>query len=82
MALLPAIALLRAVRSGASISPGFSGVLAVAAAVAAGAVGSAVICPIDRAAHETLWHLVPVLAWAAAGVVIGRAWFGRLIAGA
>ena len=77
MAAVPAIVLLRSVRAGASMAPGWSGVLSLGAAFAAGAVGSVLICPIDRAAHEALWHLVPVLAWATAGVIVGRAWFVR-----
>jgi hypothetical protein len=78
MALFPAVALFRFVRSGASLAPGWSGMLALAASLAAGAVGSAVICPIDRAAHEALWHLLPVVSLAALGVFGGKVWLSRL----
>jgi hypothetical protein len=78
MAVLPAVVLLRSVRGGASVAPGWSGMLTLAAALGAGAVGSAIICPIDRAAHEAVWHWLPVASLAAAGLVAGKIWFSHI----
>jgi hypothetical protein len=78
MAAFPAIALFRAVRAGASVAPGWSAGLTLVAALGAGAAGSALICPIDRAAHEMIWHWLPVAVSGAAGVWAGEVWLTRL----
>jgi hypothetical protein len=77
MAIVPAVALLRLVRRGATLDPYRAGVLVFAAALAAGAAGSALICPIDRPAHQTLFHLVPVVAMSALGALAGARWLTR-----
>jgi hypothetical protein len=78
MAVFPAFVLFRAVRAGASVAPGWSAGLTLLAALGAGAVGSAMICPIDRAAHEMIWHWLPVAVLGAAGVWAGQIWLVRL----
>jgi hypothetical protein len=77
MALVPAVILLREARAGASVEPGRTGVLVIMAAASAGAVGAALICPIDQSAHQLLWHFLPVVSLAACGPAAGHRWLGR-----
>lgn len=78
LAIVPTLALLAMVRAGAATAPAQAGVLVLAAALGAGAVGVALMCPIDRAAHQILWHFLPVVTFAAVGALIGRAALDRL----
>jgi hypothetical protein len=77
MALLPAVVLLREARAGAAVAPSWTGIFVVIAASSAGAVGSALICPIDQPAHQLLWHFLPVVTLAVVGPMAGRRWLTR-----
>jgi hypothetical protein len=77
-AAVPAVVLLSRVRRAAPLDAGWSGALAVLAAAGVGAVGAAVVCPIDRSAHQVIWHVLPVVALAAAGPIVGVLWLDRL----
>jgi len=77
VALVPAVVLVGQVRRAAPLDTTWSGIFAVAASLGAGAVSSAIICPIDRIAHQTWWHYLPVLSLAALGVIVGARWLAR-----
>jgi hypothetical protein len=78
LAIVPAIALFVMVRAGAATAPSQAGVLVLAAALGAGAVGVALMCPVDRAAHQVVWHFLPVATLAVLGSLAGRAALDRL----
>ena len=78
VALVPAAGLLRGAGAGASTQPAWTGMCAVLAAGAVAASGTALVCPIDAAAHQILWHFLPVISLAALGAVTGRIWLDRL----
>jgi hypothetical protein len=76
LALVPGWTLLEMIRQGAPM-PGFSiRGLAALAALAVGAVGTQVLCPVDEPAHLLVGHLVPVvvLAAATAALTYQRTW--------
>ncbi len=75
LALFPGWWLLEMVRQGAPMQ-GFSiRSLTALAAVAIGASGTQLLCPVDDPAHQLIGHFVPVVAFAAAaGVGYRRAW--------
>lgn len=70
-AAIPAVGLFVMVRRGLPLSPAWSAALAAVAALGFGAFGAQVICPIDRAAHLGLWHLIPVVSLAALTALVG-----------
>jgi hypothetical protein len=76
--LLPAVALMRFVRMAAPLDARRTGVLAAVAAGAVGATSAALVCPIDRAAHQFLWHFLPLAGLGAIGAVAGAIWLDRL----
>jgi hypothetical protein len=78
MAILPALVLGRLVRQAAPLAPRWTGLFAAAAALASGAAGSAIICPIDRPAHQTIFHLLPVIALSISGLLVAEVWLDRL----
>ena len=77
-AIVPAIMLVHTVRSAAPLDWAWTGIFAVAAGLAAGAIGSTITCPIDRIAHQAWWHLLPVVTLALLGPVVGARWLDRL----
>ena len=79
LALVPGWSLLEMVRQGAPM-PGFSiRGLAALAALAMGAAGTQVLCPVDEPAHLLVGHLVPVavLAGVTAALTCRRSWESR-----
>jgi hypothetical protein len=71
VALVPGIALFALVRRAAPIRAAWAGLLAVLATAAVGVLGANVICPIDRPLHLLLWHVAPLMLFAAIGAGLG-----------
>jgi hypothetical protein len=76
VALVPGIALFALVRRAAPLSAAWAGLLAILATTAVGVLGANVICPIDRPLHLLLWHVAPLMLFAAIGAGLG-AWLIR-----
>jgi hypothetical protein len=72
VALVPAVMLFVMVRRGAPLRPGWTAAMATVAAASAGALAVHVACPLDDPGHVFLGHLVPVMAMAAAAVMVRR----------
>jgi len=72
VALLPAVMLFVMVRRGTPLRPRWTAAMATAAAASAGALAVHVACPLDDPGHVFLGHLVPVMAMAAAAVMVRR----------
>jgi hypothetical protein len=72
VAAVPGIALFAMVRRGAPLSGAWAGLLAVLATVAVGVLGANIICPNDRPLHMLLWHVAPLVVFAAGGAALGR----------
>lgn len=70
--LVPGIVLLTMVRGAAPLRAAWAGLLALLATSAVGVLGTNMICPNDRPMHLLLWHVLPMLLIAAAGVALGR----------
>lgn len=77
-AALPGVVLLAMVRRGAAVHGTPAGTFAALAALGAGALGAAIVCPIDNAAHQITWHLAPVGSLAVVGAIAGALWLDRL----
>ena len=71
VALVPGIALFVLVRRAAPLHAAWAGLLAILATAAVGVLGANVICPIDRPLHLILWHVGPLMLFAAAGAGLG-----------
>jgi hypothetical protein len=70
--LLPGVLLVVMLRRAAPLRPRWTGALAAAAAMAAGAFAIQLVCPVDDAGHALLGHLGPVLAFGLTGALAGR----------
>jgi hypothetical protein len=73
IAAVPGIALFVMVRRAAPLRAVWAGLLAVLATAAVGVLGANVICPNDRPLHMLLWHVAPLMLFAAGGAALG-AW--------
>ena len=77
---VPGIALFLMVRRAAPTRAMWAGLLAVLATAAVGVLGANVICPNDRPLHMLLWHVAPLMLFAAIGAALGAwllKWPGR-----
>jgi hypothetical protein len=77
---VPGIALFVMVRRAAPLRAAWAGLLAVLATAAVGVLGANVICPNDRPLHLLLWHVAPLILFAALGAALGTwllDWAGR-----
>ena len=68
---VPGIALFLMVRRAAPTRAMWAGLLAVLATAAVGVLGANVICPNDRPLHMLLWHVAPLMLFAALGAALG-----------
>jgi hypothetical protein len=68
---IPAILAVVLIHRAAPLEPRWTALLGVLAAGAAGALTSEIACPIHAPIHIFLWHVVPVVAFAVVGGVIG-----------
>jgi hypothetical protein len=71
VAAAPGVALFLMVRKAAPLRAGWAGLLAVLATAAVGVLGANAICPNDRPLHMLLWHVAPLMLFAAIGVGLG-----------
>lgn len=71
IAAVPALALFIMVRRAAPLHAAWAGLLAVLATSAVGVLGSNVICPNDRPLHLIVWHVGPLMLFAAIGAALG-----------
>jgi hypothetical protein len=69
--LVPGIALFALVRRAAPLRAAWAGLLAILATASVGVVGANMICPIDRPLHLFLWHMAPLMLFAAIGAGLG-----------
>jgi hypothetical protein len=72
VAALPGLLLFVMVRRGAPLHAAWAGLLAITAAAAMGVLGANIICPTDRPVHMLLWHVLPLMLFAALGAALGR----------
>jgi hypothetical protein len=68
---IPAMLAVVLIHRAAPLEPRWTALLGVLAAGAAGALTSEIACPIHAPIHIFLWHVVPVVAFALVGGVIG-----------
>ncbi len=68
---VPGIALFLMVRRSAPLHAAWAGLLAVLATAAVGVLGANVMCPNDRPLHMLLWHVAPLMLFAALGAALG-----------
>lgn len=71
IAAVPGAALFVMVRRAAPLHASWVGLLAVLATAAVGVLGANVICPNDRPLHMLVWHVAPLILFAAAGAALG-----------
>jgi hypothetical protein len=71
VAAVPGVALFVMVRQAAPLRAGWAGLLAVLATAAVGVLGANTICPNDRPLHMLLWHVAPLMLFAALGAALG-----------
>jgi hypothetical protein len=71
IAAAPGVALFIMVRKAAPLRAGWAGLLAVLATAAVGVLGANTICPNDRPLHMLLWHVAPLMLFAAIGAGLG-----------
>lgn len=71
VAAVPALALFVMVRKAAPLRATWAGLLAVLSTAAVGMLGSNVMCPNDRPVHLLLWHVAPLMLFAAVGAALG-----------
>jgi hypothetical protein len=71
VAAIPGAALFLMVRRAAPMHATWAGLLAVLATTAVGVLGANIICPNDRPLHMLLWHVAPLLLFAALGAALG-----------
>jgi len=71
VAAVPGVALFMMVRKAAPLRPAWAGLLAVLATAAVGVLGANTICPNDRPLHMLLWHVAPLMLFAAIGAGLG-----------
>lgn len=70
--LLPGWALFTMVRRAAPLQPTWTAGLSALAAVALGALGVQIVCPIDDPAHHLAGHFMPTVVLAMCGTLAGR----------
>ena len=68
---VPGVALFLMVRRAAPMHAAWAGLLAVLATAAVGVLGANTICPNDRPLHMLLWHVTPLMLFAALGAALG-----------
>jgi hypothetical protein len=68
---VPGVALFLMVRRAAPLRAVWAGLLAVLATSAVGVLGANMICPNDRPLHMLLWHVAPMMLFAAIGAALG-----------
>lgn len=71
VAAVPGVALFLMVRQAAPLRAAWAGLLAVLATAAVGVLGANSICPIDRPLHMLVWHVAPLMLFAALGAALG-----------
>jgi len=71
VAIVPGIALFLLVRQAAPLRAAWAGLLSVLATASVGVLGANVICPIERPVHLLLWHVAPLMLFAALGAGLG-----------
>ncbi len=76
---LPAAFLYFVCRRSAPLRPVWTGVLLMGAAAAAGALGTQFSCSNESPLHLLVWHVLPVIALGATGIILGRFIMGRWI---
>ena len=64
---VPAVAAMVLIRRAAPLDPVWTALLGLVAAGAAGALTSELACPIRMPMHVMLWHVLPIVAYAAIG---------------
>ena len=72
-AVIPGAIAWRQLRRAAPLHPGWTSALAALAALAAGAIAAALVCPLDRPAHGLIWHALPVVTLVGAAALIATA---------
>jgi hypothetical protein len=72
LAILPGWTLFGMLRGAAPLQPAWTAAFATLAAVAIGAAGTQLLCPIDDAAHHLVGHVIPVALFAGAGAFVFR----------
>jgi hypothetical protein len=70
---VPGVGLFLMVRRAAPMHATWAGLLVVLATAAVGVLGANTICPNDRPLHMLLWHVAPLMLFAALGAALG-AW--------
>lgn len=70
--LVPGVVLFAMLRRAAPLRPVWTASLAMAAAIAAGALAIQFICPLTDAAHALFGHFAPVIALGALGALTGK----------
>jgi hypothetical protein len=76
-ALAPWVLLVRMLRHAAPLQAAWTGGVAGLASLAAGALGAQFVCTNDAAAHQLLWHFIPVVLLTLASFSVGSALLGR-----
>jgi hypothetical protein len=71
VAAIPGVVLFLMVRRAAPTRAGWAGLLAILATAAVGVLGANIICPNDRPLHMLLWHVGPLVLFAALGAGLG-----------
>lgn len=74
LALLPSVLMFRVMRNAVPIAAGWVGLLAALGATAPGAFAIQFICRHDDPYHVLVWHYLPLVLAAIAGVVLGSRW--------
>jgi hypothetical protein len=69
--LVPGVVLFAMVGRAAPLRAAWAGLLALLATSAAGALGTNIICPVDRPLHVLMWHVVPMSVLAGCGAALG-----------
>jgi hypothetical protein len=77
LGLPPVIALFVMLWKGVPLEPARAGLSAALAGFALAGIGTQILCPIDSAAHNAIWHVLPVTGLVLLGSVAGSRIFGR-----
>jgi hypothetical protein len=72
LGIVPGWTLFTMLRRAAPLQPGWTAALATLAAVAMGAAGTQLLCPIDDPAHHLVGHVAPVALFAGIGALLFR----------
>lgn len=76
VAAVPGVLLFVMLRRAAPMQSRWAGLLALLATSAVGVLGANIICPNERPLHLLLWHVLPLIVFAAGGAALG-AWLLR-----